>query len=72
MEVHVKKRKMEKNKEQYAMVILLCLLLLFTGVQALQINSLKETVSSSDGVLASQQRAAVPAVRSAPAMVGGC
>jgi hypothetical protein len=65
-------KKMEKNKKQHVMIALLCLLLVFTGVQAMQINALHE-ISSSGVTYPQASSSSAPApIRSAPTMVGGC
>jgi hypothetical protein len=65
----------EKKKKQYLLLGLVALLLVFSGVQAVQINEISESVDlggSISGASVSAPRTAAPQPAAAPTMVGGC
>ena len=63
-----------KMDKQVLVAIALALLLIISGVQAIEIGNLKEAIAEGQitGASAGQQGNDIPAQQSAPAMVGGC
>lgn len=63
-----------KMDKQVLVIIALALVLLISGVQAIEIGNLKEAIAEGQitGASAGQQNSDIPAQQSAPAMVGGC
>ena len=64
-----------KMDKQVLVAIALALLLIVSGVQAIEIGNLKEAIAEGQvitGASAGQQGSSVPAQQSAPAMVGAC
>lgn len=66
---------MKKNNLQLVLLVVVCLLFVFSIVQTVQISELRVqgmTGMASSAVPQSQTQGPVGGVRQAPAMVGGC
>jgi len=70
-----KKSKHREKRTNYLVIAVLGILLLLSAVQAVQINNLKEGISSGKirtGTAPTSAPAVAPVAAAPPAMVGGC